>query len=1006
MRAAMTGTAPVPMGQDEWRRRTERIYNARQEGRETEALRLQAELVADRRALRAASPDRPVPGADVVLLCDYADHLLDGGHPAEARVHYREAAMLARPRGDRYFIALCGLRGSVAAVEMGDPHGAAAELSRALQRPVLLPPGTRAGHQVEAESLAQAAAESLPEVLEVGGDDDGARDRLRAEATYALGLTLWSLGRLGAAGRVLGRLLDLIGEEDGAAAAVVDAVDIAVLRAEIHLDRGELSALEALRQRWQQRRPDPRWQVLAGAAAHARGHLSEAARILESAAGSATGPVRTTAGWMQINVLFALNRQDEARALLEELAGDDLERAAGVRQLLRSRAESLDEGVGAAPIDVIRRAAIREDEARRPGLAEASVTSSHAAPPGDVTLASAGAAEGRGRCRVADEWARRGLAIERALDQQDIAAAASGLAELEGFSAGLDSPLLAARLAYLSGLVRYYQGDQPEALAQLGRARSAFAAMGMPRHEWSACCVELWALLRFGAPLARLEACEARAQVLMDELLLHVAAEHRISFRANKWDRVERDVARICRDLRSEISAPSSSWLAELRRYRRISTAMKWIVERKRWDRTQADEAEAPSRSGRSIEVERGVEEDTEATLQPQSAFSQIEAQQRWLARASGDPARSADILLPGMLPADSAVLFFVALPDGLEIFVATRWRCHMLRPRTRLRRVGLVAAVEAIQRDIADPANAWSPDMPSLRGAAAALGIEEIAAALPSEVRHLHVLPGEYLYGVPFAALPLQGGPLLRRFSVTMLPWLRLSERALHAPVGVAAGLGVFVSRSAAPPPPGEHYAELPAALHERDLVAPRLGACAQLLVDEQATREAVTTRLPAAALLHVATHGVFRSEQPLSSGLLLSDGWLTIMHIAKLTLCRLRLAVICSCWGANIRSLPGNEPVGLPIALLHRGAGAVLTALWAVGDEFNAERFVPALYDALTRSGPSAAVRDAQAALAEGAPADWAPYVLYADGIAPSWPVRLYIRLRRRRAQALRAY
>ncbi|MGA5821488.1 CHAT domain-containing protein [Kitasatospora sp. NPDC094028] len=144
-----------------------------------------------------------------------------------------------------------------------------------------------------------------------------------------------------------------------------------------------------------------------------------------------------------------------------------------------------------------------------------------------------------------------------------------------------------------------------------------------------------------------------------------------------------------------------------------------------------------------------------------------------------------------------------------------------------------------------------------------------------------------------------------------------------------------------------------------------------ARLLVDREATRQAVTAGIPA-ELLHFGCHGV-AAQDVLDSALLLADGDLTVRDILAFPaqVRGTRLAVLSACHSAVAdRTLPG-EAVNLSTAMLAAGADAVIGSLWPVPDAATTS-LMSRFYAALGHGAdPVRALRTAQQAV--GADPRW---------------------------------
>ncbi len=112
-------------------------------------------------------------------------------------------------------------------------------------------------------------------------------------------------------------------------------------------------------------------------------------------------------------------------------------------------------------------------------------------------------------------------------------------------------------------------------------------------------------------------------------------------------------------------------------------------------------------------------------------------------------------------------------------------------------------------------------------------------------------------------------------------------------------------------------------------------------VLRHDQATVEQVRSQLTNVAIAHFACHGTANLREPLQSGLLMSDGLLTLKDIFALNLADtekgnsgLRLAILSACETGMIGTENADEAISLPTGLLQAGVAAVIASLWAVSD------------------------------------------------------------------------
>jgi CHAT domain-containing protein len=148
---------------------------------------------------------------------------------------------------------------------------------------------------------------------------------------------------------------------------------------------------------------------------------------------------------------------------------------------------------------------------------------------------------------------------------------------------------------------------------------------------------------------------------------------------------------------------------------------------------------------------------------------------------------------------------------------------------------------------------------------------------------------------------------------------------------------------------------------------------------------------------LLHLSCHGRFDMQDPLRSGVLLSDGVLTAREWMQLRF-RADLVTLSACQMGMARSLGGDEMAGMSQALLYAGASSLVMGLWSV-NAYTTAVFMVDFYQRLwdddgnRRCDKATALREAALALRRGElippqdgfdPSDpyyWAPFVLIGD-------------------------
>jgi CHAT domain-containing protein len=231
-------------------------------------------------------------------------------------------------------------------------------------------------------------------------------------------------------------------------------------------------------------------------------------------------------------------------------------------------------------------------------------------------------------------------------------------------------------------------------------------------------------------------------------------------------------------------------------------------------------------------------------------------------------------------------------------------------------------------------------------------------------------VVPHGFLHYVPFHALPDGRQYLMDRHEVSYCPSAsayKLCVDKSRTQRRDGRVLIVGVPDEAAP------FVRKEVALVES------LWGDADVLLAEEATLEAVKHRAPQCRLLHLASHGVFRRDNPMFSALTLGDAWLNFYDSFNLNLPASLVTLSAGETGMN-QVFPGDELLGLMRGFLYAGAPSLIVSLWVVSDRSTAEFmgwFDQGLRDGLSKR---AALRQAQVRLKQEYhhPCDWAPFIL----------------------------
>ncbi|MEM7354622.1 MAG: CHAT domain-containing protein [Acidobacteriota bacterium] len=233
---------------------------------------------------------------------------------------------------------------------------------------------------------------------------------------------------------------------------------------------------------------------------------------------------------------------------------------------------------------------------------------------------------------------------------------------------------------------------------------------------------------------------------------------------------------------------------------------------------------------------------------------------------------------------------------------------------------------------------------------------------------RHLVIVPHGFLHYVPFHALHDGDTYLVDRFTVSYAP----SAEVFHLCTikqarceEMSLVLGVADERA-------------PHILAEAQAVAKALPQPTLLLGDD-ASLGALRRQGSRSRFLHIATHGIFRRDNPMFSAIQLGTRRLSLFDLYDLRLAA-ELVVLSGCGTGLGTVFGGEELVGLTRGLLYAGARSALVTLWDVHDASTAD-FMGLFYRHLTAGSERAeALRQAMRDLRQEYPSPyyWAPFVL----------------------------
>jgi CHAT domain-containing protein len=233
---------------------------------------------------------------------------------------------------------------------------------------------------------------------------------------------------------------------------------------------------------------------------------------------------------------------------------------------------------------------------------------------------------------------------------------------------------------------------------------------------------------------------------------------------------------------------------------------------------------------------------------------------------------------------------------------------------------------------------------------------------------KHVVFVPHGSLHYVPFHALHDGESYLVDRFSVSYAPsasiYALCQQKQTHTS-GKSLILGI----------PDAQAPSIADEVQALQTILPH----AKLFMGSAATEDALRTHGFGCRIVHIATHGYFRQDNPMFSSIRLGGSHLTLYDLYHLKL-PAELVTLSGCaTGLNVIR-PGDEVVGLVRGLLQAGAQSLVLSLWDVHDRSTKE-FMISFYTRLQQGLSKAlALQGAMIELRERYPHPyyWAPFTL----------------------------
>jgi CHAT domain-containing protein len=152
-----------------------------------------------------------------------------------------------------------------------------------------------------------------------------------------------------------------------------------------------------------------------------------------------------------------------------------------------------------------------------------------------------------------------------------------------------------------------------------------------------------------------------------------------------------------------------------------------------------------------------------------------------------------------------------------------------------------------------------------------------------------------------------------------------------------------------------------------------------ARVFLGSAATQSNVLAHAASASIVHIASHGRFRTDNAMFSSIELSDSSLSLFDIYRLRMSA-KLVVLSGCSTGMSNVLPGDELFGFARGFLYSGVPSLVVSLWNVNDMRSADLMVHFYRNLTSGLTKGKSLQLAMTTVRQEAPHPyyWAPFVL----------------------------
>jgi CHAT domain-containing protein len=542
------------------------------------------------------------------------------------------------------------------------------------------------------------------------------------------------------------------------------------------------------------------------------------------------------------------------------------------------------------------------------------------------------------------------LLARLSLQTGDIATAKTECSRALERLSSLEAPVLRFQAEFLSGQIREASGEPAPAYEAYQRARDALETLRSSLHGEE---------LKIAFVRNRLAVYERLADIRMNDPAQRGAAEDTFGYMEMAKSRSLAELLIHHGQAIPDVASGKSSLVSRIREMRE---ELNWYYRRLEIEQLQADD-QAPGRIEKLRRQALAHENELLRALREIPVSQQLPYTFR---AASLDRIRAA-------LPSDAVLAEYFSVKEQFVAAILRRQSLEIVPLTPVSRATNLIRMLDfQLGKFRLGGEYVREFEKPLFEAAQAHLGnlYSELVAPLRTRLncRHLVIVPHGTLHYVPFHALFDGERYLIDSYTIS------------YAPSATVFAVCQEKAASAAGPPlvMGVPDTRAPFIREEVVAVAQTLPN-AELFLGKEASEETLRKKGLQSRTIHLATHGTFRQDNPMFSGIRLGNAYLSLYDLYQLKVeCELFTLSGCAT-GVNVVA-SGDELLGLTRGLLYAGARSVLLTLWNVQDRSTAD-FMTAFYRRWQGdSSKPKALRAAMLELRERYPHPyyWAPFAL----------------------------